>query len=263
MGWLAAQGVRPYAYISTRQVWGNEREFHHYGSTLNAIPVLDHYKAFPARQHLLKLGSCALMGHLSLHAPSGAASMAWHGDPALLKRDAYSGDYGIGMYGYWRSAGAYLGCAPPHGWLCAFCQIQPDSAASASAATDCSGAVSGAVQDPFGRRVYLAPLGLSASVEGAVIQTFELSADHRQLVLTLTPHDKAPSRSATLSLSVPRVEPPPIAPVGSFVVRCVGQEADAGAGCVQRGGAPGSPAGEYLIAMPSPGGTARKLLISV
>lgn len=151
-------------------MWGNEREFHHYGSTLNAIPVLDHYKAFPARQHLLKLGSCALMGHLSLHAPSGAASMAWHGDPALLKRDAYSGDYGIGMYGYWRSAGAYLGCAPPHGWLCVFCQIQPalpDSAASAAAAADCSGAVSGAVQDPFGRRVYLAPLGLSASVEGA------------------------------------------------------------------------------------------------
>ena len=112
--------------------------------------------------------------------------MAWHGDPALLKRDAYSGDYGIGMYGYWRSAGAYLGCAPPHGWLCVFCQIQPaqgDSsssssssaaaaassaaASSAAAAADCSGAVAGAVQDPFGRRVYVAPLGLSASVEGA------------------------------------------------------------------------------------------------
>ena len=45
--------------INGKLVWGNEREFHHYGSTLNAIPVLDHYRAFPARQHLLKLGSCA------------------------------------------------------------------------------------------------------------------------------------------------------------------------------------------------------------
>ena len=89
------------------------------------------------------------------------------------------------------------------------------------------------MQDPFGRRVYLAPLGLSASVEGARIETFELSADHRQLLLTLAPHAKAPSRAATLSLSVPRVEPPPVAPVGSFAVRCVGPEADAGAGCAE------------------------------
>ena len=36
-----------------------------------------------------------------------------------------------------------------------------------------------------------------------------------------------------------------------------------GAGCAQRGGAPGSPAGEYLIAMPAPGGAARKLLIAI
>ena len=109
------------------------------------------------------------------------------------------------MYGYWRSAGAYLGCAPPHGWLCVFCQLQParasappDSAAAAAAAADaegCSGAVSGVVQDPFGRRVYLAPLGLSASVEGALIQTFELSADHRQLLITLALHAKVMARA--------------------------------------------------------------------
>ena len=36
-----------------------------------------------------------------------------------------------------------------------------------------------------------------------------------------------------------------------------------GAGCAQRGGAPGSPAGEYLIAMPATGGAARKLLIAI
>ena len=30
--------------INGKLVWGNEREFHHYGSTLNAIPVLDHYR---------------------------------------------------------------------------------------------------------------------------------------------------------------------------------------------------------------------------
>jgi hypothetical protein len=95
--------------------WGNEREFHHYGSTLNAVPVLDSYRAYPARSHLLRLGACALLGHLSNIHPSGAASMAWHGDPALLRRDAFSGDYGIGLYGYWRPAASYVACMPPHG----------------------------------------------------------------------------------------------------------------------------------------------------
>ena len=40
----------------------------------------------------------AIFFHLSLSPfPSrarGAASMAWHGDPSLLRRDGYSGDYG-------------------------------------------------------------------------------------------------------------------------------------------------------------------------
>ena len=101
--------------INGKTQWGNERELHHYGATLNAIPVLDSFKAFPRREHLLRLGGCALLGHLTNIHPSGAASMAWHGDPGLLRRDGYSGDYGIGLYGYWRSAGAYLACVPHHG----------------------------------------------------------------------------------------------------------------------------------------------------
>ena len=114
--------------INGKTQWGNERELHHYGATLNAIPVLDSFKAFPRREHLLRLGGCALLGHLTNIHPSGAASMAWHGDPGLLRRDGYSGDYGIGLYGYWRSAGAYLACVPHHGWTCVLCDLSQTSA---------------------------------------------------------------------------------------------------------------------------------------
>ena len=48
------------------------------------------------------------LGHLSNIHPNGAASMGWHGDPGLLRRDAFSGDYGPGAYVYWRSAASYL-----------------------------------------------------------------------------------------------------------------------------------------------------------
>ena len=36
----------------------------------------------------------------------GSASMGWHADPDLLKRDAFSADFGIGFYGHWKNAGA-------------------------------------------------------------------------------------------------------------------------------------------------------------
>ena len=46
-------------------------------------------------------------------------------------------------------------------------------------------------RDPFGRRVYVAPLGLSVAVEGAVLSLFSLAADQRRLSLELTPHERA------------------------------------------------------------------------
>ena len=109
--------------INGKTQWGNEREFHHYGSTLNAVAVLDSYRAFPNRHYLLQLGACSLLGHLSNIHPNGAYGMAWHGDPGLLRRDGFSGDYGPGVYGYWRSAAAYVTCMPPFGWSCFLCDL--------------------------------------------------------------------------------------------------------------------------------------------
>jgi len=51
--------------INGKTQWGNEREFHHYGATLNAVAVLDSFRAFPERHYLLRLGACALLGRLS------------------------------------------------------------------------------------------------------------------------------------------------------------------------------------------------------
>ena len=132
--------------INGKTQWGNEREFHHYGSTLNAIPLFDHFRAYPQRAHLLLLGSCALLGHLTNIDESGAASMAWHGDPGLLRRDEYSGDYGVGFYGYWRSAGAYLACVRRTAG-CAYCDSRAAAAAAPArrrAAAPCRATRSGA-----------------------------------------------------------------------------------------------------------------------
>ena len=155
-------------------------------------------QAFPRREHLLRLGGCALLGHLTNIHPSGAASMAWHGDPALLRRDGYSGDYGIGLYGYWRSAGAYLACVPRHGWVCVLCDLGQRSPAENEPSADGGCAQDRPLRimprDPFGRKVYVAPLGLSFLLEGASIQSAEYSPAVPSIMLRLAPYAAAPSR---------------------------------------------------------------------
>ena len=202
---------------------GNEREFHHHGSTLNAVAVLDSYRAYPRRGYLLRLGAAALLGHLSNIHPSGAASMAWHGDPTLLRRDSYSGDYGIGLYGYWRSASSYLECTPSRGWECALCDLlgtHPTSAAGPADSTVCAGRVSFAPRDAFQRRVYIAPLGLTVSLEGARIVLVEFDAASLVLSLSLMKHESAPSVEATLFVRTERVQPPPAVTASALRASC-------------------------------------------
>ena len=260
---LAYMAVLPHwAYSgSARRYWdyvingktslGNEREFHHYGSTLNAVAVLDAYRAYPGRGHLLRLGAAALLGHLSNIHPSGAASMAWHGDPSLLRRDAYSGDYGIGLYGYWRSAAAYLDCSVWRGWECMLCDIvgspQADGAEEPGSVSDvCGGRVTIAPRDALRRRAYIARLGLTISVEGAVIEQLTFEGSTNTVKLALLRHEAAPSSEATLFLRSERVFPPAVS-AGRMHVSCLGTSA--AIGCARRG-----LLGSHVVRL-SPGGS--------
>ena len=64
--------------INGKTQWGNEREFHHYGSTLNAIRSSTTSRVPAARL----LSSARPRRHLTNIDESSAASMAWHGDLA-------------------------------------------------------------------------------------------------------------------------------------------------------------------------------------
>ena len=215
----------------------NQHTYDIIGSTLNAVAVLDSFRAYPRRPHLLRLGAAALLGHLSNIYPSGAASMAWHGDPSILRRDAYSGDYGIGFYGYWRSASAYLDCAGERGWECTLCDVLSTSPAGTSEAVNaCAGSVTIAPRDALRRRVYVAPLGLTLEVEGAQLTGLTFNGTTRDVVLSLRQHDAAPSAHATLFMVVERVYPPPAVSAGGLVVSCLRvQEGASGDACTRAG----------------------------
>src|SRR5690606_33791835 len=77
-----------------------ERQLHHYGSALNAIPVLTEYRAHPDDLYLLRVGHAGMMGALANVTQDGFAPGAFHSYPSTLANDGISGDYGSGFYGY-------------------------------------------------------------------------------------------------------------------------------------------------------------------
>ncbi len=94
-----------------------ERQLHHYGSALNAIPVLSEYRDHPDDLYLLRVGHAGMMGALSNITPEGFAPAAFHAYPSTLREDYLSGDYGTGFFGYAVNSGSYLALDKDLGWL--------------------------------------------------------------------------------------------------------------------------------------------------
>jgi hypothetical protein len=213
---------------------GNERVLHHYAAALNSIPIYDHALRDPTDGWLWRLAGCAGGGTLTNIRPKdGSASMGWHGDPDLLKRDAYSADFGVGFYGHWKNAGSYLVCAQSIGWLCLHCEltsVRPALALSLSNASACTTATEIRVtpRDGFHRQLYLSPLGVLITIDGAsfehailTIQEGAPSAAIRLVpnpptathaTLTLRADGAAPERKLRMRCSAPcGFEPSPFA----------------------------------------------------
>jgi hypothetical protein len=93
-----------------------ERQIHHYGSGLNAIPVLSHYRKHPQDDYLLRIGYGGTMGALTNIDREGFASVAFHSFPSTLKWDGYSGDYGPNFFGHAFNTATYVVNHPEFGW---------------------------------------------------------------------------------------------------------------------------------------------------
>lgn len=94
-----------------------ERQIHHYGSALNAIPVLHEYKQSPDDFYLLRVGYGGVMGAIANITQDGFAPCAFHSFPETLEIDGISGDYGTGYYGYAVNTSTYLTRHDEFGWL--------------------------------------------------------------------------------------------------------------------------------------------------
>jgi len=94
-----------------------ERQLHHYGSSLNAIPVLAEYREHPDDLYLLRVGYGGTMGPLTDIDQEGFASAAFHGFPDMLRRDPITGDYGPNFFGHAWNTATYIVHHPEFGWV--------------------------------------------------------------------------------------------------------------------------------------------------
>ncbi|MBP8067339.1 MAG: hypothetical protein KAY27_02135, partial [Pedobacter sp.] len=94
-----------------------ERQLHHYGSGLNAIPVLTAYRKNPTDLYLLRVGYGGLLGSISNITEDGFGPAAFHSFPSTLQIDGLSGDYGPNFYGYAVNSATYIIKDPMYGWL--------------------------------------------------------------------------------------------------------------------------------------------------
>ncbi|MCH7411181.1 DUF5695 domain-containing protein [Belliella sp. DSM 111904] len=94
-----------------------ERQLHHYGSALNAIPVLHEYIQKPEDLYLLRVGYAGMIGGIANVTEDGFGPSAFHSYPETLEIDGLSGDYGSGFFGYAINSKSILKNDPIFGWI--------------------------------------------------------------------------------------------------------------------------------------------------
>jgi hypothetical protein len=141
-----------------------ERQLHHYGSGLNAIPLLAEYREHPDDYYLLRVGYGGTMGALTDIDQEGFASAAFHSFPDMLRPDPLSGDYGPNFFGHAWNTATYLVHHPQLGWLAFGGNVEEHG-----------GTIKVTPLDSARTRVYLAPFGLWLTLDAGRFQSVEIN----------------------------------------------------------------------------------------
>ncbi|KUJ08726.1 uncharacterized protein LY89DRAFT_711421 [Mollisia scopiformis] len=181
-----------------------ERQIHHYGSGLNALPLLRHFQENPEDIYSLRVGYGGNMGPMTNIDQEGFASAAFHSWPDTLAWDAYSGDYGPNFLGHVLGAGTYVYEDPSLGLVAFGGEVESYE----------NGMVVVLPKDAVRRMVYLAVFGTQVSVDAGNIEMVTYSEKTGSVEVQMAPSIASiPSMEAAKS-TILRVEK--MAQVGSI-----------------------------------------------
>jgi hypothetical protein len=151
-----------------------ERQLHHYGSGINAIPLLAEYRLHPDDLYLLRVGYGGVMGPLANIDEKGFASAAFHSFPDWMKYDPYTGDYGPNFFGHAINTGTFVTHDEAMGWICFGGNIEEHR-----------GIVHTTVLDSSRDRLFLAPLGLWITLDAGKIVSADYDTQQHKVTLHL------------------------------------------------------------------------------
>ena len=177
---------------------GIERALHHYGSGLNALPIMHAFDRNPDDIYLLEVAMGSITGPLTNIQLNGASSMGLHGDPSKLIHDYYDADYGMAFYGLASLHSAYAVNHKVLGQVvCYLCDLTLSANNTVWTITP---------RDAFHRRVYIEPLGTAFSLDTGTIDSamVDWHAKTVMLVLSVVP---SPAPFAVYRLHVDHLAP--------------------------------------------------------
>lgn len=155
-----------------------ERQLHHYGSGLNAIPLLDAYRRDPHDLYLLRVGYGGAMGAITGIGQDGAVSAAFHSYPDMMKFDPYSGDYGPNFFGHAWATATYVTNDPEFGWLAFGGNLNVEE-----------NRVEIEPRDSQRQRIFLAPLALWLTLDSGQIDRAVFDPATHDVEIRLAPAD--------------------------------------------------------------------------
>jgi Family of unknown function (DUF5695) len=154
---------RYWDFVYAAKIRRIERQLHHYGSGLNAIPVLSEFRDHPDDLYLLRIGFAGEMGAIANIDREGFGSAAFHSFPDTLTPDPLSGDYAQNFLGHALNTATYVVKDPEFGW----------QAFGGNLRTTTAG-VSVMPLDSFRMRAFLAPVRLWLTLDAGRFERIEL-----------------------------------------------------------------------------------------
>ena len=153
-----------------------ERQLHHYGSGLNAIPVLAAYREHPDDFYLLRVGYAGTMGALADVDQEGFLAPAFHSFPDMMRFDPVSGDNGPNFFGHAWNTATYVVNHPQFGWLAFGGNIKSERTI-----------VKVTPLDSARTRVYISPFGLWLTLDSGKFKALEVNSHTRVVRVGLAP----------------------------------------------------------------------------
>jgi hypothetical protein len=153
-----------------------ERQLHHYGSGLNAIPLLAEYREHPDDFYLLRVGYGGTMGVLTDVDQEGFFAPAFHSFPDMMRVDPVSGDDGPNFFGHAWDTATYMVNHPQFGWLAFGGNLKQEG-----------DSIEVTPLDSARTRVYVGSLGLWLTLDAGTFDRIKLNSKTGAIQVGLSP----------------------------------------------------------------------------